>query len=90
MPKLFRRQSTYAVAKAAKLVTGTFAKYLQNHPDGCYETSDFLSQGIAAATHRRLDEFVDTQSQYTVRPGDLVFQEASSRVVDKVGNPARW
>jgi len=90
MPKLFRRQSTFAVAKAAKVVTGTFPKYLQIHPDACYETSDFLSQGLAAAAHRRLDEFVSAQSLFTVGPGDLVFQEASSRVVDKDGKPAVW
>jgi len=71
-------------------VTGTFAKYLQNHPDACYGTSDFLSQGITAAAHRRLDEFVNAQSRFTVGPGDLVFQEASSRVVDKDGNAAHW
>ena len=90
MPKLFRRQSTFAAAKAAKLATGTLAKYLQVHPDACYETSDFLSQGLAAATHRRLDEFVNAQSRFTTGPGDLVFQEASSRVVDKDGKPAVW
>jgi len=90
MPKLFRRQSTFAVAKIGKVIGGALPAYLKAHPDDCYETKDFLSQGSTAATHRRLDEFVSVQSRFTVGPKDLVFQEAASRVVDKNGQPAHW
>ena len=90
MPKLFRRQSTFAVARTAKLVAGSLPTYLQTHPDACYETKDFLSQGPTAATHRRLGEFVNAQSRFVVGPKDLVFQEAGSSVVDKNGKPVQW
>lgn len=90
LPKLFRRRSTYGIAKIAGIVTGSFKSYLKVLPDACFETSDFLTNGITVATPRHLDDFVSTQSQFLVGPGDLVFQEAPSRVVDNKGKPAKW
>ncbi|TMA22829.1 MAG: thermonuclease family protein, partial [Deltaproteobacteria bacterium] len=90
LPKLFRRVATWAVAKKTKLVTGSFQKYLSAYPDACYATHDLLEQGLAAATHRRLDEFVTAQGVFTVQARDLVFQEATSRVVDRNGTPVHW
>lgn len=90
LSKLFRRRSTYAIAKIAGIVSGSFKSYLKSEPDACFETTDFLSNGITVATPRRLDEFVSAQSQLLVGPPDLVFQEAPSRVVDSNGNPAKW
>ena len=90
MPKLFRRRSTFGVARAAKMVSGSFKNYLKLEPDVCFETDDFLSQGASAATHRRLDEFVSTAEKFVVGAADLVFHESASRVVDKQGNPAQW
>jgi endonuclease YncB( thermonuclease family) len=90
MPKLFRRQSTYSVEKKAIIVTGTLVEYLQGGSDGCYETADFLAQGVTAATHRRLDEFVSNKSVLTVAPEGLVFQEAGSVTVTKAGALVHW
>jgi hypothetical protein len=90
LPKLFRRQSTFEVAETAGIVSGPFKNYLEAEPDACFETSDFLGQGLSAATPRHLDEFVDAIGTFTVGPKDLVFQEHASRVVDKKGNPANW
>jgi hypothetical protein len=90
MPKLFRRRSTYASCKAAKMTTANFKKYLSLEPDACFETSDFIAHGLTSATPRRLDEFVSADSQFTVTAGDLVFQEGKSRVVGANGKPVTW
>ena len=90
LPKLFRRRSTYGIARIAGISSGSFKSYLKALPDACFETADFLSNGITVATPRHLDEFVSTQSQFLVGPPDLVFQEAPSRVVDSKGKPAQW
>lgn len=90
LPKLFRRRSTYGIAKIATIVSGSFKNYLKAQPDACFETADFLTNGITSATPRHFDEFVSTQSQFLVGPPDLVFQEAKSRVVDSKGQPAKW
>ena len=90
LPKFFRRRSTYGVARLAKMVTGSFKAYLHAEPDACFETADFLSQGLTAATPRHLDEFVTAASKFTVGAKDLVFQEGASRVVDANGKPVQW
>lgn len=90
LPKLFRRRSTFASAKSAKMVSGSFKNYLKMEPDACFETSDFLDQGVTAATPRHLDEFVSPDSKFLVKAGDLVFQEAKSHVVGKDGKPVNW
>lgn len=50
MPKLFRRQVTYEVNRKAKMISGSFEKFLMDNPDRCYRTDDFLAQGAASAT----------------------------------------
>ena len=90
LPKLFRRRSTYGIAKIATMVSGSFKSYLKAQPDACFETADFLTNGITSATPRHLDEFVSAQTQFLVGAPDLVFQEAKSRVVDSKGQPAKW
>jgi endonuclease YncB( thermonuclease family) len=90
LPKLFRRRSTFGVAVAAKLTSGSFKPYLQAEPDDCFETSDFLTQGAHAAKLRHLDEFVTPGTKFTVGPKDLVFRENASTVIGKNGKPARF
>jgi endonuclease YncB( thermonuclease family) len=90
MPKLFRRRSTFGIARLAHIASGSFKSYLTAESDGCFKTSDFLSQGLTAATPRRLNEFVTTASRLTVGPKDLVFQEKPSKVIDKNGKPVHW
>ena len=89
-PKLFRRRSTFGIAQTAKMVSGLFKNYLKMEPDACFETADFLSQGVTAATPRHLDEFVSPATRFTVGPKDRVFQENKSRVVGKNGKPVKW
>jgi endonuclease YncB( thermonuclease family) len=90
MPKLFRRQSTFGIAKSAKMTAGAFNLYLRAEPDACFQTNDFLNQGVTAATPRRLDEFVTSAGMFTVGAKDLVFQEHTSKVLDKNGKPVHW
>jgi endonuclease YncB( thermonuclease family) len=89
MPKLFRRRSTFGVSVSAKMVKGNFKNYLMLEPDDCFETADFLSQGVHAAKHRLLDEFVSPQSKFLVDAKDLVFHEMPS-TVKKNGQPVQW
>jgi endonuclease YncB( thermonuclease family) len=97
LPKLFRRRSTFGIALEAAIASGSFQSYLKavHPPDACFETAQFLSQGVTAATPRHLDEFVSTVAKFTVgrragRPADLVFQENPSHVIDKNGKPVIW
>jgi endonuclease YncB( thermonuclease family) len=90
MPKLFRRRSTYGIAKIANMTSSTFQVYLKAEPDACFETTDFLSQGATAATPRHLDEFVSLAAKFLVGPKDLVFQENASHVVGANGKPATF
>jgi endonuclease YncB( thermonuclease family) len=84
MPKIFRRLATYSVAEAAKVVDETFAAYLKAAPDRCHKTPDFLKSGKQATQHR-LDEFVDAHAHLKFWPQDLVFEEATSKLVDAHG-----
>ncbi len=89
-PKLFRRLTTWAVNDRAKMVTGDFLSYLRAHPDHCFLTSDFLMNGSTVATPRRLDEFIQTKELLKLRPEDLVFQEAASKLVGHDGAEISW
>jgi endonuclease YncB( thermonuclease family) len=89
MPKLFRRRSTFAAALSAKMVKGSFKNYLSLEPDDCFETPDFLSQGVHAAKHRVLDEFVSPQSKFLVAAKDLVFHENPSTLT-RNKKPVTW
>lgn len=90
MPKLFRRRSTYGIAKVAKITTATLKNYLKGEPDACFTTQEFLLHGPTSSTPRHLDEFVTPDARFTVGAGDLVFQEGKSHVVGKNGKPVSW
>jgi endonuclease YncB( thermonuclease family) len=89
-PKLFRRLATWAVNQRAKMVTGDFVSYLRAHPDHCFLTSDFLTNGPTVATPRRLDEFILPKDVFKLRPEDLIFQEAASKLVGPDGSEVGW
>jgi len=72
------------------MVDGTFAGYLAARPEGCYLTKEFLEQGVEAARHRRLDEFVAADGTVTALPGDVVFQEDPSVLRGSDGSDVRW
>ena len=90
VPKLFRRQSAWAVNRRAGMVSGTFASYLAARPEGCYATEQFLEQGPEASEHRRLDELVASDGTVGFGPGDVVFQEAAALLRGPGGGEVDW
>jgi endonuclease YncB( thermonuclease family) len=92
MPKIFRRVVAFQTNRRAKLIAGTFAAYLRKRrpPEACFETDDFLENGLTAASPRFLPEFLEG-SRFAVDPGDLIFQEAPSTLFDAAGGRiSRW
>jgi len=85
-PKIFRRLCDYSERKKNGTVTGSFASYLAGlkPPDFCYRTADFLKAGgqPAKSLQKKLTQFV-AGNKYLAGPGDLVFQEAPSAIVDR-------
>jgi hypothetical protein len=90
MPKLFRRQSAFAVAKKAGVVAGNFRDFSKAHPESCFETDDFLEQGPNAATVVAIHDFVTPAGKFTTGPGGLVFRESASKLVGPDGKPVNW
>lgn len=88
-PKLFRRLAAYAVNERAGMVKGTFHAYLVRKKDYCFETDDFLEQGVAA-TVRELHEFVTGNGGIQAWPESLVFKDSPSTLIVPGGGPARW
>jgi endonuclease YncB( thermonuclease family) len=84
MPKIFRR---LASAYATNETTSGFPEFLAKaKPDWCWETDDFLAQGISAAEPHKLTDFI-TETRFTMDPGDLVFREGPSKIYDADGRP---
>lgn len=90
LPKMFRRLSTWAMSRKAKMFTGTFGAYLVKHPDELHLTADFLTDGPSAAPVHKLSEFVAPNGSFVVKPDGLVFRESSSRLVGPGGAPVTW
>jgi endonuclease YncB( thermonuclease family) len=89
LPKLFRRQSTFQVNKRARMVKGSFVKYLQERSDALHLTAEFLEQGAGAAPLHFLHEFV-SNNWLRAGPEDLVFREKPSRLRKPGGQPVVW
>jgi endonuclease YncB( thermonuclease family) len=89
IPKIFRRLSTWAVNRYAKMATGSFHKYLGEHPDHCLLTEEFLEQGEASTIHQ-LDEFVHADGFVELWPEQIVFREAPSRLIGPGGADVTW
>jgi len=89
IPKLFRCLSTWAVNRRAKMVGGTFGSYLRNKRDECHLTTEFLKQGASAAPSRTLDEFLELNGSFSLRPAQLVFREKPSELVGP-GGAVNW
>ncbi len=85
MPKLFRRLSTFAVNKKAKMVTGGFKSYVQKQADIYYLLDNFLEQGSTAATPWNLSEVIGANGALLARPQDLVFREAGAKLIGPNG-----
>jgi endonuclease YncB( thermonuclease family) len=90
IPKLFRRQSAWAVNRRAKMFSGSFRTYLRQHPDTFMLTDEFLQQGPTASQHHPLESILGPNYYVTVWPEEIVFQEAASRVIGPGGAAVTW
>ena len=84
MPKLYRRQVSFRMQKAAGVVSGSFAAFLASSPDRCFLTDDFVEQSVHTAPMRSLHEFVKG-TKFTLDPNDMVFREKFSTLVNAAG-----
>lgn len=90
-PKLFRRQCAWAVNRRGGTTPAASLKaFLSATKDACFRSEEFLAQGITAAQPRAFTEFVRGQGELEVRPMDLVFQEAASRLIGRNGGDVAW
>jgi len=80
-PKLFRRQVAHAMEKKAGLKPGTFKAYLKKKLDECFETDDFMENGVHSAVTMALHDFI-TGQDFAAAPDEVVFKEKPASVVD--------
>ncbi len=84
-PKLYRRQCSWWVYKRSGFTTKSFKGFLASRPDPLFLTKDFLANGVHSATQRQLDEFLDAEGNFALRPEEMVFREKPSTLVDASG-----
>jgi endonuclease YncB( thermonuclease family) len=77
MPKIYRRQVSYQMQKAAGIAVGKFAEFLAKSPDRCFLTKEFIEQSIHTAEPRVLHDFIKG-NKFTLKPQELVFKEKFS------------
>jgi endonuclease YncB( thermonuclease family) len=84
-PKLYRRFTSWSARHKAKVTDMPFQKFLAGgvagKPDDCFETKDFLANGVHSATRHTFDQFVQSGKTIHFEPGGLVFSEAPSKLV---------
>jgi len=89
LPKLYRRYTSWSARKKAKVTSQNFQTFLAagsgGRPDFCFETGDFLANGVHSATPRTFDEFVVGGKTTKFQPDGLVFKEAPSKLVGPDG-----
>jgi endonuclease YncB( thermonuclease family) len=89
LPKLFRRLAKWEVNRYAGMITTTFWSYLDQRNDACYLTEEFLEAPTTAPIHG-LHEFLHMDNYFECWPEDLVFREASSRLIQPGGGTVNW
>lgn len=87
MPKIFRRQVAWMVAKKAGVITSrtSFKSQLQKSPDQLVLLSDFLINGITASKVYALHDFITTEGSILKKPEEIVFQEKPGTLVGPTG-----
>ncbi|WP_228747627.1 hypothetical protein [Bradyrhizobium sp. BR 10289] len=93
LPKLYRRYTNWSARKKAKITSQNFEKFLAEgsggKPDTCYETDDFLENGVHSASPRNFAELVEGGKTIKFQPDGLVFGEAPSTLVGAAGTPIK-
>ena len=85
LPKLFRRQATWWAYTQAGLLAKDYKAYIHDKREALVLTTDLLANGVHSAKPRYLDEFLDVDGTFTLRPEDVAFMEATSTLVDASG-----
>ena len=85
MPKIFRRQIRYFVSEENGLASGSFRDFLVTQKDGWVKTADFLKNPKIKASSKSLASAVSAAGKFGVLPGDIVFFESPSTLVDANG-----
>lgn len=83
-PKLYRRQTNWAARKKARIVGGGLQAFLGSQPDACYETDDYLENGVSSATRHDFVDFIEG-GRAKFDPDGLVFAEAKSKILGPDG-----
>jgi endonuclease YncB( thermonuclease family) len=87
MPKLFRRQIRYEVSRINSLFSGPVKQFFLQQKDPWVKTTDFLKNPSIKPTSKtgNLGVLLDTKGQFGPGPGDIVFFEKPSTLIDANG-----
>lgn len=87
MPKIFRRQVSWMVAKKAGVISRTmnFNTFLKKTPDQLVLLNDFLENGVNSSLVLPLHNFVTNENKFTKSPEELVFKEKPGTLVNSRG-----
>ncbi len=83
MPKIFRRQVAWMVAKKAGVITTktSFKTQLKKSPDQLVLLNEFIANGITASKVYALHDFITDEGRILKKPEEFVFQEKPGTLV---------
>ena len=83
MPKIFRRQVAWMVAKKAGVITPkiSFKAQLKKSPDQLVLLNEFITNGITASQVYALHDFITDEGRILKKPEEFVFQEKPGTLV---------
>lgn len=84
MPKIFRRQVAWMVAKKAGVITTktSFKTQLKKSPDQLVLLNEFIANGITASKVYALHDFINDEGRILKKPEEFVFQEKPGTLVE--------
>ncbi|MBI5281346.1 MAG: thermonuclease family protein [Candidatus Solibacter usitatus] len=83
MPKIFRRQCTWACYRKAGITSDTFLAYMKKKAEKFHHTPDFLANGDGAAWVS-LGDYVK-KGEFTLHGDEIVNKESPSTLLDDAG-----
>lgn len=87
MPKIYRRQVAWMIAKKAKVISAgtSFKVQLKKSPDQLILLNDFLANGPTASTVHALHDFISADNKILKNTEEFVFQEKPGTLVNSNG-----
>lgn len=79
----------WRVNRRAKMYSGALGGYLSQKRIVCFETRDFLAQGVAAMP-RDFADFIGRDGRILAGLEELVFKEDPSELLVAGGGQAKW